>query len=146
MLSKGIQCSHCLLAILEKWKKVVHTKEVFDALLTDLSKPFDCLPHDLIIAKLNTYGVSLPALSLIQNYLANRKQRTKMSDSYRPWSDIIFGVPQGSILGPLLFNMSLSDLFLIVKDVDIASYADDNTLYDSCDTIEEAILSLQTNG
>ena len=69
-----------------------------------------------------------------------------MNDSYRPWRDVIFGVPQGSVLGPLLLNMFLSDLFLIVKDVDIASYADDNTLYDSCDTIEEAILSLQTNG
>ena len=131
--------------MLEKWKKAVDTKKVFGALLTDLSKAFDCLPHDLIIAKLNAYGFSLPALNLIQNYLANRKQRTKINDSYSPWSDILFGVPQGSILGPLLFNIFLSDLFLIVKDVNIASYADDNTLYDSCDTIEEVISSLQSS-
>ena len=58
-------------------------------------------------------------------------------------SEILFGVPQGSILGPLLFNKFLSNLFLIVKDVNIASYADDNTLYDSYNTIEEVILSLQ---
>ena len=58
-------------------------------------------------------------------------------------SEILFGVPQGSILGPLLFDKFLSNLFLIVKDVNIASYADDNTLYDSCNTIEEVILSLQ---
>ena len=56
---------------------------------------------------------------------------------------ILFGVPQGSILGPLFFNIFLSDMFLIVKDV--TTYADDNTLYDSCDTIEEVILSLQSS-
>ena len=127
--------------MLEKWKKAVDTKKVFGALLTDLSKAFDCLPHDLIIAKLNAYGFSLPALNLIQNYLANRKQRTKINDSYSPWSDILFGVPQGSILGPLLLNVFLNDLFLILKDVNIADYADDNTLYDSCDTIKEVISS-----
>ena len=73
--------------------------------------------------------------NLIQNYLANRKQRTEINDSYSPWSDILFGVSQVSLLGPLLFNIFLSDLFLIVNDVNITSYADDNTLYDSCDTV-----------
>ena len=128
---KRFNAQHCLLAMLEKWKKAVDIKKVFGALLTDLSKAFDCLPHDLIVAKLNAYGFSLPALNLIQNYLVNRKQTTKINDSYSPWSDILFAVPQGSILGPLLFNIFLSDLFLIVKDGNIASYADDNTLYDS---------------
>ena len=75
----------------------------------------------------------------------HQKKRTKINYSYSPWSDILFGVPQGSILGPLLFNLFLSDLFLIVKDVNIASHADDNTLYDSCDTIEEVILSLKSS-
>ena len=102
------------------------------------------MPHKLIIAKLNAYGFNLPALNLIQNYLANRKQIIKINDSCSPWSDIVFGVPQGSILGPLLFNIFLSDLFLVVKDVNIA-YADDNTPYDSCYTVEEVILSLQSS-
>ena len=142
---KGFNAQHCLLAMLEKWKKAVDTKKVFGALLTDLSKAFSCLPHDLVIAKLNAYGFSLPALNLIQNYLANKKQRTKINNSYSPWSDILFGVPQGSILGPRLFDIFLSDLFRIVKDINIASYADYNTLYNSCDTIEEVILSLQSS-
>ena len=102
------------------------------------------MPHKLIIAKLNAYGFNLPALNLIQNYLANRKQIIKINDSCSPWSDIVFGVPQGSILGPLLFNIFLSDLFLVVKDVNVA-YADDNTPYDSCYTVEEVILSLQSS-
>ena len=74
---KGFNAQHCLLAMLEKWKKVVDTKKVFGALLTDLSKDFDCLPHDLTIAKLNAYGFSLPVLNLIQNYLANRKEELR---------------------------------------------------------------------
>ena len=94
----------------------------------------------MILLLLNSVSQSLPALTLIQNYLANRKQRTKINDSYSPWIEILFGVPQGSILEPLLFNIFLSDLFLIVKDISIASYADDNTLYGSCDTLEEVIL------
>ena len=90
---KGFNAQHYLLAMLEKWKKTVDTKKVFGALLTDLSKAFDCLPHDLIIAKLSAYGFSLPALNPILNYLVNRKQRTKINDSYSPWSGILFGVP-----------------------------------------------------
>ena len=70
---KGFNAQHCFLAMLEKWKKAIDTKNVFGALLTDLSKAFDCLPHGLIIAKLNAYGFSLPALNQIQNYLANRE-------------------------------------------------------------------------
>ena len=95
---KGFNAQYCLLAMLEKWKKVGDTKNVFDALLADPSKAFDCLPRDLIIAKFNAYGFRLPSLNLIQNYLGNIKQRTKIHDSYRPWSGILFGVPQGSIL------------------------------------------------
>ena len=71
---KRFNAQHWLLAILEKWKKAVETKKAFGALLTDFSKAFDCLPHGLIITKLNAYGFSLPALDLIQNYLVNRKR------------------------------------------------------------------------
>ena len=106
---KGYNAQHCLLAMIEKWKKAVDNGNVFGALLTDLSKAFDCLPHDLIIAKLNSYGFNLTALNLIHNYLTKRKQRTKINHSYSVWEAILFRVPQGSILGPILFNIFLSD-------------------------------------
>ena len=83
------------------------------------------------------------ALKLVHSYLSNRKQRTKINNAYSLWEEILFGVPRGSILGPILFNIFLSDLLLVVKDTDFSSYADDNTIYDIGDSINDVIASLQ---
>ena len=77
MVSERALEQQCLLAMLEKWKKSVGNGKAFGALLTDLSKAFDCLDHELPIAKLNTYSFSLPAVKLIHDCLSNRKQQTK---------------------------------------------------------------------
>ena len=97
----------------------------------------------MIIAKLNSYGFNLTALNFIHNYLTKRKQRTKINQSYSSWEDILFGVFQGSILGPIFSNTFLSDLLLIVDDVDITNYADDNTIYKEHENIEDSITYLQ---
>ena len=67
--------------MIEKWKKSVDKGKPFAAFLTDLSKAFDCLPHELIVGKLNAYGFSLLVARLVQSYLSNRKQRTKRNDA-----------------------------------------------------------------
>ena len=79
---KGFNTKQCLLALLDKWKRSMDRGKVFDTLLTDLSKAFDCLNHDVLIANLNSDGFSLPALRLIHDYLLNRNQRTRISNSY----------------------------------------------------------------
>ena len=101
----------------------------FEAILTDLPKAFDCLLHDLLFAKIHAYVFYMASLKLIYTYLSGRNKRVKINDKYTTWEEILFGVPQGSILGPLLFNNFVCYLFLFTNDIDIANYADDNTTY-----------------
>ena len=121
--------------MIEKLKKCLDNQGSTGILLTDLSKAFDCLDHDLLIAKLHAYGFDIKAVKLIQSYLTNRHQRVNINSTYSSWSEIIFGVPQGSIMGPLVFNIDLCDLFMFIMDAesDMANYADDNSPF-SCDT------------
>ena len=102
---KGFSAQQCFLAMLEKWKRSVDNSKMFSALLTDLSKAFDCLDHEFLAVKLNACGFNLTALKLVHNYLQNRKQRTKINSSYTSLLEVIFGAPQGAILGALLFNI-----------------------------------------
>ena len=114
---KGYSAQHCLLAILVKQKRAADQGKVLGALLTDLSKAFKCLPHELIIAKLNAQGFNLTALKLMNDYLFERRQRSKIHNSYSTREDMLFVGRQGSILESIIFNnMFLSNLFFIFND------------------------------
>ena len=83
----------------------------------DLSKAYDCLPHDLLIAKLVAYGLDRSSLRLLMGYLNSRNQRTKVGSSYSKWYELKHGILQGSILGPLLFNIFIKRLILSHRKV-----------------------------
>ena len=91
--------------MIEKWHQSLDKRGHYGALLTDLSKAFDCLSHDLLTAKLHAYGFDMRALRLLHNYFTNRSRRVMINSTFSSWEEILCGLPQGSILGPLLFNI-----------------------------------------
>ena len=95
----------------EKWRKCLDKEGISGAILTNLSKAFDCILHDLLVAKLAAYGFDYQSLRIMESFLSNRQQRAKINNAFSRYSEIIYGVPQGSILGPLLFNIYLRHIF-----------------------------------
>ena len=136
---KAHSTQHALFELLQAWQEELDKSGFVGTILIDLSKAYDCLPHDLLVAKFEAYGIDKTGLSLIYDYLSNRKQRTKINSSYSGWYNIVRGVPRGSILGPLLFNVFINDLFLFIERTNICNLADDNTIY-SCQCDLKTIL------
>ena len=90
-----------LISLIVEWRKNLDNNFVVGTVLTDLSKAFDCIPHDLLIAKLSAYNFSDEALSYIYSYLTNRRDSVRINNAHSLLETIISGVPQGSILGPI---------------------------------------------
>ena len=139
---KGHSTQHCLLYMLENLKKAMDNGLSTGILLTDLTKAFDCISHGLLIAKFHAYGFSYSSLKLIYDYLTGHMQRTKVNESYSSWLEVRFGVPQGSILGPLLFNIYINDIFFSVR-IEMMNFADDNSLYNTNLSISKVIGKLE---
>ena len=125
--SHGTQ--HSLLVMLEKWKKELDIEENMSPIFMDLSKVFDTIIRDLLLAKLKAYGFSKQALSFMCSYLKNRRPRVQINNKFSNLKEVIAGVPQGSIDGPLLFNLFINDLFLFICFSTLSNYADDNNLF-----------------
>jgi exonuclease III/predicted transport protein len=137
---KNYNAQYALLAMIDKWKRTLDKKGgMIGAVLMDLSKAFDTVNHDLLIAKLKFYGFGDNALHILQDYLSDRWQRTKINTSFSDWKELSCGVPQGSVLGPLLFNIYLNDLFYLFINTHPTNFADDTTI-SACDVKLEDLL------
>ena len=115
----------------ESWRRLQNKGQKVGAITMDLSKAFDTLNHKLIFKKMQAHGLNKKSLSFIESYIVNRKQVSKTGDSFSTYQRIITGVPQGSILGPLFFNILINDPFISIDKSTLYNYADDNTLYTS---------------
>lgn len=100
--------------------------KVSGALLTDHSKAFYCLSYEMINTE--AFGLSPKKQKLMHSYVSNKKQRTKVNHVNSSWEEILLGVSQSSILGPMLFNVFLTDLSHVIHDTDFSVYADDKTI------------------
>ena len=125
--TKGNITQHALLRLTNKLNICLDKKENKGMFMMDLSKAFDCIPHELLIVKLHTYGFSKERLKLTCSYLKGRNQRDKINSKYSSWREILNGVPHGSVLGSLLFNISIKDLFFFVENSQVCNYPDDNS-------------------
>ena len=133
---KSYSTQQVLIRLLKEWREKLDKNFIVGSVLMDLSKAFDCIPHDLIIAKLAAYGFKRETLRLIYSYLKGRKQCVKINDTYSDYNEIISGEPQGSILGPVFFNLSINDLFFFIKKATMHNFADGETVSKLIDTLE----------
>ena len=100
----------------------------------DLSKAFDCLDHNILLSKLKFYVLNDNAIRLLKNYLSDRDQYVQLGNTKSQLHGISRGIPQGSVMGPLLFNIVINDLNAATKKIDLIMYADDTTLISTLET------------
>ena len=131
---KQYSCQHVLLRMIETWRKCLDENKIVGATLTDLSKAFDCLLHDLLVAKLEAYGLDTKTLKHVPSYLSGRKQCVKIRNSFSLLKLILSNIPQGSILGPI-FNIFMNDIFFLLGS-DLHNFADDNNAIAVAETYE----------
>ena len=131
--------------MIKKWKHALDKGKKFGTIFMDLTKAFDTLNDKLLRAKLNAYGFSFSAIKFIQSYLPERFQRVNINSNFSEWCKILLGAPQGSILGPLLFNIIINDIFYFIQDAYICNFADDNSRYSIEDDFSEVKTMLKKN-
>lgn len=142
---KGYGCNDILTCLTEDWRQALDNGNTIGVVAIDLSKAFDCMSHGLLIAKIFAYGFDITVCQLLKSYLVDRNQRVKIGEITSEWTKSTKGVPQGSILGPLLFNVFINDFLFHEMNSKVYNYADDNTLSYYSKNINQIKMNLQTD-
>ena len=140
---KNYNTNHVLITLIENSKKALDVKFLVVTVLMDLSKAFDCIPHDLLIAKLHAYDFSQETATFIYSYLKRRKQKVKVNNFLSDFLTLLTGVPQRSMLGPLLFKIFPNNLTSTLKLSDFFNFADENTISATAHNIDHLLLTLK---
>jgi hypothetical protein len=135
---KGKSCITQLIEVMEDWTEHLDNHNSVDAIYLDFQKAFDTVPHHRLITKLKGYGISGNILECIKNFLSERKQKVVLNGPNSKWTDVTSGIPQGSVLGPILFTMYINDLPDVVHNV-AKLFADDTKLYATVNNTNDEI-------
>ena len=141
---RGHSCCSALLKLTDDWRQALDNKKDVAVIAIDLSKAFDSICHNLLLAKLKAYGVHDSAIKLIQSYLSGRFQRVKCNGKVSNRLPLRCGVPQGSLLGPLLFNIFVNDVNYSAGSSSLRLYADDTTQYIAHESPDESPYTLES--
>ena len=146
---KNYRTQHVLLRLIKNWRRCPDENKIIGAVLMNLSKAFRCLSHELFIAKLDAYGFDENTIRLVYSYLKNRKQSVKIKGSLSALKRVLSSAPQGCVLGPILFNIFINDLFYFTIKDNLHNFVEDtvntdNTVSGNAPSFNELIQELQT--
>ena len=133
----GHSCTTHLLEVLNDWTHILEEGDNIDAIYMDFMKAFDSVPHYRLLQKVEAFGIQVETLGWIKAFLVGRRQRVVVKGQRSEWSSVLSGIPQGSVLGPLLFLIYINDLPDFIESR-IKLFADDTKLYARCDTYEDS--------
>ena len=137
--SNGYSAQEAFFSLVEACCSTLDKKCYLGTVMMDLSEAYDYIPHDLLIARLAAYGFGLKCLKLFSSLLSSRKQHVKYGNSYSEWQNIESGVPQGSVMGPLLFNSFMNDFTHAITKSEFCNFADDNAIYAYSQNLEHPV-------
>ena len=139
----GFSTQDVLIHVTDSWRRAADKGKYVGAIFVDFAKAFDTVDHSVLLSKLPFYGIRDRPLLWMKHYLSDRHQRVCIENDMSEWGEVTIGVPQGSILGPLLFILYINDLPTVIKNSEVNIYADDTEIHSSSTSLNSLNSQLQ---